>query len=438
MAALPAEGLTLRYALNAPAAGTYTAWARVGFEWVRAPIEWRVTDAKGTLSAWQKIEPTQATTNVKRLAFWMEVAWQKLGEVALPAGAAQLELRFREPNKDRLLFALDAVALVKGQWTPEGKLKPGEEFSGERDMQAARQIYSVPKADNTAGARSEVSLNGLWQAARYDDADMDIDTYTPVKVLPKNEEYGLHWKGVKVPGSAWDDDELAFGHRLIYRTKLNVPAELRWTPPAVAKRQDATLILRVSQGGKVGFEDSKEVAIFPALNVTPQVLAAQKIALQDEARSLLVWDRSDKLAPWLQARGMKFQSVANLDELKNRSGLLLIGPNSLTAEEAFGTGVLAFATRGNRVIVLEQQIPLAGAALPQPIRATNASGSFAFSTALATPLFAGLESGDLQDWRADGPTFTKAYENPAGARTLVEAGTGLNNAAMLNCRPEAE
>ena len=214
LAALPAEGLTLRYALNAPSAGTYAAWARVGFEWVRAPLEWRVTDAKGTSSAWSKIEPTQATTNVKRLGFWMEVAWQKLGEVNLPAGATQLELRFREPNNNRVLFALDAVALVKGQWTPEGKLKPGEEYTSENDVKAAQQIYNVPKL---TAARSELSLSGLWQVARYDDPDMDVDTYAPVQALPKANELGLHWKSIKVPSSAWDDDELAFGHRLIYR-----------------------------------------------------------------------------------------------------------------------------------------------------------------------------------------------------------------------------
>ena len=136
---------------------------------------------------------------------------------------------------------------------------------------------------------------------------------------------------------------------------------LRWTPPNVTKRQDATLILRVSQNGKVGFEDQKDVSDFSGFENAPQVLAAQNIALQNETgKPLLVWDRSGKLAPWLQARGMAFQSVANLDELKNKNGLLLIGPNTLTAEEAFGTGVLAFATRGNRAIVLEQKIPLSG------------------------------------------------------------------------------
>ena len=50
-AKVPAEGFTLRYPFEAPEAGPYDFWARVGYEGVRAPLEWQV-DA----GHWQPVE----------------------------------------------------------------------------------------------------------------------------------------------------------------------------------------------------------------------------------------------------------------------------------------------------------------------------------------------------------------------------------------------
>jgi hypothetical protein len=40
--AVPQEGFVLQYDAQIPEAGEYELWARVGFEWARAPLEWRI------------------------------------------------------------------------------------------------------------------------------------------------------------------------------------------------------------------------------------------------------------------------------------------------------------------------------------------------------------------------------------------------------------
>ena len=45
-AQVPAEGLLLTYNLQAPEAGDYELWARVGYEWVRPPFEWRIGERR--------------------------------------------------------------------------------------------------------------------------------------------------------------------------------------------------------------------------------------------------------------------------------------------------------------------------------------------------------------------------------------------------------
>ncbi|MDH7571318.1 MAG: hypothetical protein QHJ73_17205, partial [Armatimonadota bacterium] len=75
--------------------------------------------------------------------------------------------------------------------------------------------------------RVELTLNGIWQVARYDDPNMDAAPYEPVRTLPNATEYPLRWMGVAVPSNAWNKAELHFGHRLVYRTRVAVPASMR-------------------------------------------------------------------------------------------------------------------------------------------------------------------------------------------------------------------
>ena len=222
--ALPTEGGVLTYNLDVKEAGDYEVWARIGFEKSRAPFEWRL----GT-GAWQKVTPETHTTNLMRLATWVEVAWLKLGKNPLASGKTTLEFRYKEANGDRLLIALDAITLVKGAFVPEGLLKPGETYTREQDKKAEAQIYHLPET-SANGKRVSVTLNGLWKVARFDDPDMDVRPYVPVTELPKPEgenAYPLRWLGVNVPSNSFDTPELHFGNRIIYETKIEIPASAK-------------------------------------------------------------------------------------------------------------------------------------------------------------------------------------------------------------------
>ncbi|HEV7301685.1 MAG TPA: hypothetical protein VGN72_20270 [Tepidisphaeraceae bacterium] len=216
----PTDGVTLAYDVNVQSAGKYVLWARVGFEWVRADLAFRVDGG-----AWQEMPADHATTNVVELAVWSELAWDQGPVLDLSAGQHKLEVRFTRPEKnDRFIFGLDCIALIPEglQWTPDNTLKPGETYNADVDQQAAKVIHAVPAS--SAEARIEVPLSELWQVARFDDPNMDAAPYKPTKELPEKQ---LHWRGIKVPADAWTErPELSFGHRVAYRTRVDVPSDL--------------------------------------------------------------------------------------------------------------------------------------------------------------------------------------------------------------------
>lgn len=236
---LPDEGLTAEYDVDVSIPGKYTLWLRVGFEWVRARVAWRFDDGPWTLvgigatlddkelkkvAQLPKPDIERRTTNVKYVGVWNEVAWWNTGRAQLSAGKHRLHLRFTKTHIDNPIIAIDAIALVQGHWTPEGKLKPGERYDGPDDIAAAEKVYDLPTPPSD-DARSEVTLTGLWQIARYDDLDMNINPYEPVEKIPPEDEYGLNWMGIDVPGDAARHPEIVFGHRVIYRTKVRVPGD---------------------------------------------------------------------------------------------------------------------------------------------------------------------------------------------------------------------
>ncbi len=217
---VPAEGLLLAYRARVAEAGRYELWARVGFEWARAALAWRIGDG-----AWTPVGPDVSTTNVMELGNWMEVAWLRLGAADLKPGDATLHLRFRQPAPDkRCLVALDCLALVKGLLVPEGRLRPGQHYDGADDQAAAEHVFRFPDAPNRPAAqRQALRLDGLWQLARYDDANMDDQPYQPVVAIPSREAYPLRWMGIRVPMSLWGRAETTFAHRTVYRCRVDVP-----------------------------------------------------------------------------------------------------------------------------------------------------------------------------------------------------------------------
>jgi len=218
-AQVPDGGWNLQYRLDAPEAGRYEVWVRVAFEGARAAFRWRLNDAE-----WQLVPSDKLSTNVMEMGNWFELGWLHLGDADLEAGPALLDLTYRKEDQgDRMLVGIDCVALTKGHFVPEGRLKPGERYDGDADRQAAAHVFEFPEP-GPAAERRELKLNGTWQIARYDDPDMAKDRFEPVKAIPTPDEYPLRWMAMDVPSSLWNKAEMVFGHRLFYRTRINVPA----------------------------------------------------------------------------------------------------------------------------------------------------------------------------------------------------------------------
>jgi len=224
-------GLQLQYDVNVPKDGAYDVWLRIGYEWIRPKVAWQFDGGKWTTvglgkppagdTPAGKVDYHRLATNVKGLADWTEVSWWNVGTATLKAGKRKLNLKFTRTEQANPLLALDAVCLVAGKWTPEGRLKPGEQYAAEDDRKAAAQVFRLPEPD-AASRRVGVQLNGLWQISRHDEPDMDVAPTAPLAKMPPADE--LHWMGIAVPDSLWKHPETTLAHRVIYRTKVDVPA----------------------------------------------------------------------------------------------------------------------------------------------------------------------------------------------------------------------
>ena len=216
---VPESGLTLSYDFSIEAAGPHQIWNRVGYEFVRSPFEWRVDGAE-----WKRAAPDDLTVDLMPLAEWTEVAWLRLGEANLKAGAHTLQIRLvREKEGDkgdkfkRLLYASDALVIAP-DFAPNGGFRPGQDYRDANDQRAAANRFQLPAANE--GRRAEIALKGLWQIAR-DDELLPARVDQPIAQLPANP----NWYGIAVPGDKADNNpRFGLAHRVWYRCRVDVPA----------------------------------------------------------------------------------------------------------------------------------------------------------------------------------------------------------------------
>lgn len=215
------QGRRLLYRFAVRQEGVYRLWLRLGFEFVRAPLQWRLDEGE-----WHDIGPQMLSTNLVGLAPWCEVGWVDAGQVALKPGSHRLELLAAQPGRDgRFLLGLDAIALVQGDEKPEDKLRPNQEPDEELDRQAAAHVFRFPTsslAQARQGQRITLSLDGPWQICRHDDPDMDQAPYEPVREPPPRPR----WRGLRVPSNYHSHPALNLAHRVWYRCRVEIPQEL--------------------------------------------------------------------------------------------------------------------------------------------------------------------------------------------------------------------
>jgi beta-galactosidase len=246
----PADGALLKYPFTAPTDAAYEVWHRAGMEYVRSPFEWRIDGG-----AWAKIQPRDPkfqTIDLMELSTWNEVGWLKMGDRELKAGAHTLEIRVpvqknAEGKPDRILYASDCFCLSAGKFHPHSKFKPGEADRGAADDKAAKHTFQLPAA-KADGARSAVNLDGLWEVCRHDEA-LPGPVAEPMTGLPEEPR----WKAITVPLDKNTVPELLFAHKLWYRCKVDVPADLAGRSFVVTFPQNSLNTTVVVNGVPCGF-----------------------------------------------------------------------------------------------------------------------------------------------------------------------------------------
>jgi hypothetical protein len=173
---IPAEGATVAYTFSSDA-GTREVWHRVGFEAARSPFEWRIDQGN-----WKLVDSKTHTIDLQELADWNGVAWMDMGSADLAAGEHKLEIHIPHPAKGDVLYGSDAFALVKGQFHPDGKWKPGEDARTDRDRAAEKRTFAV---NSHIGAyRLTLKLDGDWEIARDDEVSPAL-VATPMKPIDR-------------------------------------------------------------------------------------------------------------------------------------------------------------------------------------------------------------------------------------------------------------
>jgi hypothetical protein len=121
-------------------------------------------------------------------------------------------------------------------------------------------------------------------------------------------------------------------------------------------------------------------------------------------------------------------------EVPAQARVVLVGKDALSARDATDPRWLALASRGARVLVLEQTHPLHFQALPADLTPTDYVGRVAFLENPEHPLFAGLDQPDFFTWSGDHVVYRNVYKKATrGAVSLAHCDELLGCSAIAEC-----
>ena len=197
--------------------------------------------------------------------------------------------------------------------------------------------------------------------------------------------------------------------------------------PEVSSRTAGQFSLACARQGKEVWHDDKPLWILPAN-------AAAKPRLK--TGELWVWDPAGTVKARLKERGVGFNETDGLAKVPATAKVLIVGKDAIT-NELLSTSPqwLALATRGTRLLVLEQKYPLHYQAVPADFEVgRNLVGRVAFLQNLEHPISAGLDQPDFFTWSKDHIVYRNPYRKAsAGARSLIQCDTELGYSGLAEC-----
>lgn len=198
--------------------------------------------------------------------------------------------------------------------------------------------------------------------------------------------------------------------------KRIVPLDI---PIAAAKgRRDGrlTLTLSTKEKGTI-FQDVKPFIVQPA----PAPLAKSPV--------VHVYDPKGRLKGLTARTGLSATPLASLANLP-KDGVVLVGPDALTQDQADRPFLAAYAAGGGRVVILDQAHPVGGPGLPFENERTDKGVSFLFPEDPTHPALLGIAELDLQGWTG-GSSRNLWIKPPRGAKSLIQGGERLGRTALM-------
>ncbi len=220
------------------------------------------------------------------------------------------------------------------------------------------------------------------------------------------------------------DDPVTFTWRFVVGGKT-IAEEMQELTIAPGDHHEATITLAAPAGGDAEaqlelicahrgaetFRDVKPLHVLDTDAVAIPAVAAGAIAVIDPQGSA---------AARLKKRRIPFVNCDSLDAVPDSARLIVVGYEAVSEAEADSVRWLQLAASGKRLVVLEQEHPLHGQAVPADLDPGEYDGSMVEVAIPTHPLLSSLRPGDFHTWSQGHGVYRDVYRKPTrGARTLL-------------------